>query len=35
MPPKIQVPTPKSQPKVAEKKPFRAEDYATLTIPVE
>jgi len=28
-------PTPAQQPKVAEKKQFRAEDYATLTIPVE
>ena len=35
MPPKIIAPTPKSQAKVPEKKPFRAEDYATLTIPVE
>jgi hypothetical protein len=35
MPPKTQAPIPKSQPKVAEKKPFRPEDYATLTIPVE
>lgn len=33
MPPKKTVPA--QQPKVAEKKQFRAEDYATLTIPVE
>ena len=26
---------PVAQPKAAEKKQFRAEDYATLTIPVE
>lgn len=32
MPPKAVVV--KSQPKVAEKKAFRAEDYATLTVPV-
>lgn len=32
MPP---VQTPKSQSKIPEKKAFRAEDYATLTIPVE
>jgi hypothetical protein len=34
MPPKIVVPTPKSQPKAPEKKVFRAEDYVTLTIPI-
>ena len=32
MPPKL---APKVQPKAPEKKVFRAEDYATLTIPVE
>jgi hypothetical protein len=34
MPPKTAVAN-KQQPKVAEKKEFRAEDYASLTIPVE
>ena len=34
MPPKAAVAA-KVQPKVAEKKQFRAEDYATLTIPLE
>ena len=34
MPPKVVVP-PKVQPKVPEKKQFRAEDYASLTVPVE
>ena len=33
MPPKA--PASKVQPKVAEKKEWRAEDYASLTIPVE
>jgi hypothetical protein len=33
MPPKVI--TPKVQSKAPEKKAFRAEDYATLTIPVE
>ena len=33
MPPKAQ--PAKTQPKVAEKKEWRAEDYASLTIPVE
>ena len=37
MPPKTQpaASNSKPQPKVAEKKQWRAEDYATLTIPVE
>ena len=34
MPPKAPVAN-KPQPKVAEKKQWRAEDYASLTIPVE
>jgi hypothetical protein len=34
MPPKAAVAA-KVQPKVAEKKQFRAEDFATLTIPLE
>lgn len=34
MPPKVPASN-KPQPKVAEKKQFRAEDYASLTIPVE
>jgi hypothetical protein len=34
MPPKAPVSN-KPQPKVAEKKAFRAEDFASLTIPVE
>ena len=33
MPPKAQ--PQKTQPKVAEKKEWRAEDFATLTIPIE
>ena len=35
MPPKAPVAPAKNQPKVAEKKQWRAEDYATLTIPIE
>jgi hypothetical protein len=34
MPPKAPAPA-KTQPKVAEKKQWRAEDYASLTIPIE
>lgn len=34
MPPKV-IAQPKAQPKVPEKKQFRAEDYASLTVPVE
>jgi hypothetical protein len=33
MPPKA--PASKQQPKTAEKKEFRAEDFASLTIPIE
>ena len=34
---KVSAPTPanKAQPKVAEKKQWKAEDYATLTVPIE
>lgn len=35
MPPKTVAQTPKNQPKAAEKKQWRAEDYVTLTIPLE
>ena len=35
MPPKAPVAAGKQQPKAAEKKEWRAEDYASLTIPVE
>ena len=35
MPPKTVAQTPKNQPKSVDKKQWRAEDYVTLTIPIE